>query len=132
MGAWGHGPFDNDAAGDWVDELTASGSSAIDDAFERVLALEPSDYLELDDASAALAAAEVVCSGHGGAQTMLSDEARDWLADNRAGVLSIDRSRARRATQRVYELSELRELWDENGDDTEWHQYTRHLLERLA
>jgi hypothetical protein len=34
--------------------------------------------------------------------------------------------------ERVFESSELRELWDENGEDTDWHADVRELLKRLA
>jgi len=132
MGAWGHGPFDNDSAGDWVDQLSDAGTAAIDEAFEAVIALDDSDYLELDPASAAIAAADLVSRAHDGVTDSLSEEAALWLAENREAAKAVDRTRARLAVERVYRLSELRELWDENGPDTEWHADTRELLQRLA
>lgn len=64
MGAWGHGSFQNDCALDWLAELEAGGIEAIREA------LQPSahEYIEVDDASNAIAAAvEIVAAarGHG-------------------------------------------------------------------
>jgi hypothetical protein len=37
-----------------------------------------------------------------------------------------------RAVDRVFRGSESRELWNENGADTEWHADLRELLRRLG
>ena len=55
MGAWGHGPFDNDDAGDWVFELEDSGVSALRSALQL-----DGGYVEAPEAAAGVAAAAVV------------------------------------------------------------------------
>ena len=94
---------------------------------------EPEDaYLEVDECSAALAAAELVAAALGRGDDRLSKDAAVWLKGHREEVRKIGAARARAAVERVYESSELRELWDENGDDTAWHVEVRDLLKRLA
>ena len=89
-------------------------------------------YLEVDECSAALAAAELVAAALGRGDDRLSKDAAAWLKGHREDVRKIGAARARAAVERVYESSELRELWDENGDDTAWHVEVRELLKRLA
>ena len=63
MGAWGHGSFQNDSAMDWLDELPGSDRAMVREALERVVGA--SGYVEVDDGSAALAAAELIAAAHG-------------------------------------------------------------------
>lgn len=126
---WGHTSFDNDSALDWLGDLADGGPSLVGEALDAALG---SDYLEVDEASAALAAAELVAAALGKGDQRLSEGAAEWLAEHRTAVRGVGAERARKAVQRVYEDSELRELWDENGDETEWHADVRELLERLA
>ena len=57
MGAWGSGPFENDDACDWLDELADSGVAALREALALA---DAADYLEAPDGSVVVAAAEVV------------------------------------------------------------------------
>jgi hypothetical protein len=131
MGAWGHGSFDNDSAMDWVSELT-DGESGLADPLETVTSAEVDAYFEVDECSAVLAAAELVAAAHGKGDERLDEDASAWLNENRASASRVDAQLARRAVERVFGASELRELWDENGPDTEWHQGVRELLRRLT
>jgi hypothetical protein len=132
MGAWGHKAFENDSALDWLGELMRGDPSLVGEALDAVADSDDDEYLEVDEASAALAAAELVAAALGKGDDRLSDDAASWLAEHRAAARDVGARRARRAVQRVLESSELRELWDENGDDTEWHAEVRELLKRLA
>lgn len=60
MGTWDMGPFDNDGAGDLLAALRA-GCFDIDDYCRHV----DEEYLEADDAQAAIALAEVVAVARG-------------------------------------------------------------------
>jgi Domain of unknown function (DUF4259) len=64
MGAWGVGSFDNDDAADWLnDQLRRSADlRPIQTALDAVAQLDPTGYLEAPEASAAVAAAEVVAA----------------------------------------------------------------------
>ncbi|WP_218946253.1 MULTISPECIES: DUF4259 domain-containing protein [Acinetobacter] len=61
MGAWSHEPFGNDDALDWVDQLVEGGNdeSVLARVFNRAIENQK-DYLEADEASMIVAAAEVV------------------------------------------------------------------------
>ena len=64
MGAWGHGSFSNDAALDWLAELRGGDPDLFGEALDRIVAAEDDVYLDVDDCSAALAAAEIVAARH--------------------------------------------------------------------
>ena len=132
MGAWGEKAFENDSALDWLADLEDGGVTALRDTLSRVAGAGADDYVEVDDCSAAIAAAEIV-AGALGERDRLTEEAVAWLDANRGAVVPGDKIAAKRAVERVLaEGSELRELWDENGPDTEWHADVRALLTRLG
>src|SRR5688572_3757164 len=82
MGAWGEGVFENDQAGDWLDQLVESGKpKAIDTALSKALKAKPGQ-LDADEAAAALAAAEVVAAARGHRHADLPEEVREWLASS--------------------------------------------------
>ena len=128
MGAWGHKSFQNDSALDWLSDLIHDGAPVLGAALDAA----SGDDLELDAASAVLAAAEIVAAALGKGDDRLDEDAAVWLAENRDAARKVGAARARQAVLRVFAKSELRELWDENGDDTEWHADVRELLERLT
>ncbi len=132
MGAWGHKTFENDSALDWLGDLADEDASLIGDALDAIVGADEGTYIEVDQATAALAAAEFVASASGKGDDRLTHDAAAWLFDNRDAVRQIGAARAQRAVARVYESSELRELWDESGDDTAWHADVRELLRRLS
>jgi len=133
MGAWGTGPFDNDDAGDWANELEERGADAIREVFSEV-ADNGEDYVEGDLGSAVLAAAEVVARLHGrpGSDPVPEvvqhwiDEHRDLAADE--GLITS----ARHAVDLVLgETSELLELWEEGGKSADWQAGVEDLRRRL-
>ena len=132
MGAWGHESFANDSALDWLSALVQGGPALLAEALDRVGSAAADDYLEVDESSAALAAAELVAAALGGGEDRLPQEALAWLKDHVHAARAIGAERARRAVERVFRDSELRELWEENGEQTEWHAEVRELLERLV
>lgn len=128
MGAWGHRSFDNDDALDWLGDLEEQGPILVQDALEQIVALVAYD----DSCSAALAAAELVAAAHGRGDDRLNETAAAWLRGNRAEVATIDRKLAHRAVERIVTKSELRDLWSEGGDASEWESDVRELMHRLA
>lgn len=132
MGAWGVGSFENDAASDWfylVEEAVDPGLvivSALDDA------LAEAGYLELDAASAAVAAAELSASCAGEAADDLPDHIRRWVSGHLHQPHADEIEHAIQAIQRVRAESELRELWDaESGADNAWLRAVDDLIARL-
>jgi hypothetical protein len=115
MGAWAVGPFDNDAAQDWL--LTADAG---DGAVAAALANVGSDgWLDVDEGSAAVAAAAVVAAACDGDTAALPAEAaklaRGLRVDDELRRLTIA------AMERVGgEESELCALWAESDAAANW------------
>jgi hypothetical protein len=132
MGAWGEGPLQNDAALDWVTKLEANGVAAVREALSTVASYSLDDYLDVDDGSLAIAAAEVVAAVFGPRDRLKLPFAA-WLEAHGKPLVEDDLTLARSAVQRVLaKNSELRGLWDDYDDDSPWHRGIRDLLSRLA
>jgi len=118
MGAWGLGPFDNDAAADWAGDLDDAApkerSTLIRDALTA--AIEAEEYLDGDEAATAIAAAAVVAAKQPDGPEL--DNNYGPNADT-VGSLRLEpdlRVLATRALVRALgEASEWRELWEEAG-----------------
>lgn len=123
MGAWGHQPFENDAAHDWLSEAEAD-VGAIEGAFERA---REASYLDVDDGSSAVAAAAIVAAAADGEMSALPERAGAL-----AGGLTVDASlRASAVTALdvvLGESSELRSLWD---GDAKWRATIESVRKRL-
>lgn len=132
MGAWGPGSFENDAALDWFDDLEDGGVAMLRETLERAADADADEYIEIDDASAALAAAELVAAALGRGDDRLDEDALVWTAANRDHVTEADLALARRAVARVIARSEVQELWDANGTNNEWRPVADELLRRLS
>lgn len=131
MASGGTGTFDDDDAMEWLDGFESEGASAIETALTTVTELGREDYLEAPEASHALAAAELVAAALSGEDDRLPDNFRTKLpryidAINEAELTA----QARKAVARVLRSSELKETWDDAGDE-EWEEGVRDLLERL-
>lgn len=78
MGAWGPESFANDDALDWIAELEQAEDVRLLEDTLSVAAAEP-DELEVDGASKAVAAAEVVAALAGLPATHLPEEVIAWV-----------------------------------------------------
>jgi predicted ATPase len=113
---WGTTSFENDPAIDWfllVEEAVEPGeviASALD------AALGEADFLGLDAACAAIAAAELSASCAGHAPERLPDHVHRWVDGHPHRPHDSEIVQAILAVERVREESELRELWDEDND----------------
>ncbi len=122
MGAWGHLPFENDAALDWLSELQDQPTiTFLRETFDAVS--ETPEYVEVDAASAAVAAVALLAmiSGH-----------RPYLPDVLPAGLPISRLRQKidaalltridAALQIIRDLerSELAQLWSESPHYADW------------
>jgi hypothetical protein len=121
MGAWGCGSFENDDAADWVYEFESSGVAAVASALEHVSSVAEDEYLEAPEASAAIAAAEIVAAARDGDLSKLSETAREAFARHRESLIASHLCEAaRRAVERVRRQSELKELWEEGEEREIW------------
>ncbi len=132
MGAWGTGSFDNDDAGDWVVELEAAEDfGPISSAFEAVLEVGD-DYLELPEAGAGIAAAEVVAAllGKPSLEIRILDGLMEWITGKPPPPERLVKQ-ARGVVKRVLKDSELKQCWEEATDAVAWQQGVEDLLRRL-
>ena len=121
MATWGTGSFDNDSAADFVPEVVEDGPAALREAFE--VALDPDlDYLEAEEGSRVVAAAETVRAGLSGDLAAVTDPGlRARLAGLEPAELADLAGLAGQALERVLAPeSELPDLWAESGDHAEW------------
>jgi len=133
MGAWGSGASENDSARDWISELDTGGAAAIRRVLKRVADTDAEAYLDVDDGSAAVAAAEIVAAALTKQPERLNAQATAWLEANIAVLGDKDADLARRAVERVMAgESELRALWGDSGPHSAWHADVRELLGRLG
>lgn len=129
MGAWGSGPFENDAAVDAVDELVDGTFS-----FDELRALMASDYLEEPGGSIALALTEVALTALGRIDPPAAlDEVDIRLLSTQFDDQTYDLilSAAERAVSP--DGSELYELWHDEGDDDlhDWRTASLTSIETL-
>jgi DNA-binding transcriptional regulator YbjK len=117
MGVWGYSAFENDDALDWVAELERSDSAAIlADAFDVILESE-GDYVELPEASIAIAAAEVLAGLMGQADPSLPEVVRAWIErQKQEEVDAVVIEKARRVINVVLTDSELQGVWEDAGN----------------
>jgi hypothetical protein len=106
---------------------------AVTNAFDAVTSLSRGDYLEAPDASIALAAAELVAAARDDDTSSLPEEAAPLLARHKAALADDDDllDAARRSVTRVFQESELKELWEDSPDHEAWKDGLRNLLSRL-
>jgi riboflavin biosynthesis pyrimidine reductase len=131
MGAWGNHNFDNDQAMDFVGDFIDNPSlESLVEVLTTVVDLgKDGEYIEVDEASAALAAAEIIAA-------VLKKPAVDFPAELQPVLASIHSTTiiqklARKAVKQVLGKSELQELWAEGGDSTGWQTIQEDLLNRL-
>jgi len=130
MGAWGNRNFENDQAMDFVGDFTDNPSlESLEEALATVIEQGEEEYIEVDEASAALAAAEILAA-------KLAKPAPDFPQKLQPALAAIQvnailQKKARKAVKQVVKESELQELWAESGDLEEWLAIQSDLLERL-
>jgi predicted benzoate:H+ symporter BenE len=118
MGSWAPGPFDNDEAADFIEDLTeAPDWRTVTALLEHVSGL--TGYIEEPEGQMAVAAAAIVASCVG-APSVLPDthaELKAALGAPPEGATYL----ARKALARVVgTASELDELWQEGEDHDAW------------
>jgi len=134
MGAFGTKNFQNDSAMDFAEKFLENPTV---DVLEEALLianessdhLEGEEYLEVDEACAALAAAEVLAAS-------LGKPATDFPKKLQEAVLIIPttpklQKLARKVVKKVKTKSELQELWAEGDKLNEWLDVQKDLLNRL-
>lgn len=130
MGTWSYYNFDNDAAADFAEDFRETPNEAT--LYEALAtAAEEEGYLEIDEASQALAAAEIVAA-------ILGKPAADFPPGLLPAVAHVDaadsddlRELAEQAVEAVLQKSELQEEWAGSEDYGNWQKLQQDLLARL-
>lgn len=132
MGAWGVGAFENDTALDWLTDFDDEGADAIVEALETVGEADADAYVDADEASCALAAAELIAALKTGDTSRLPDTAATSLASYRDDIVVADLRRlALGAISRIKSDSELNDLWRDSDDHDDWISELDALVDRL-
>jgi hypothetical protein len=132
MGAWGTGPFDNDGAADFAGGLDDLSEDKRADAVREALtrAVEEADYLDGDDAAVAVAAAALVAAQCPGGDEVDSvygpKESLPQLPDDLRSLAAVALDRV------LADDSELKDLWEEAGDEDQWHEDIARLHQVLV
>lgn len=126
--------FDNDEANDWAYDLVdKSDLSLVESAFAEVEAAG-AGYLEQGPACNALAACEVIARlrGRSGYTNAYTEKVDVWVKDHPISPPPALVARAEAAIERILGPdSELRELWEEAGDE-EWRASVEDLRVRMS
>ena len=136
MGTWSAEVFGNDEACDWLGQLEQTEDFAlVAETLDEVLAAGD-EYLEIDVAHPALAAAEVVAQalGRPGKAEGVADRIGEWLELDCQQALPPDLAeKAQAAIARVLRPPcEALEGWADPADLSEWRANVKELQARLA
>jgi hypothetical protein len=132
MGTWGPGPFDNDAAADFVDQLQTGPSRIVAKALRAITKTPAGKYINIDAGGAAWAASEFVALAFGHGDMAAADDA---ILD-RAGKMAPKEEQRRLALQALSRISdpktsELAALWHEGTEGPQFDASLAHLRTRL-
>lgn len=130
MGAWGTGPFENDDAMDWIDELQEHNS--VDTLIVSITdMIQAEEYIEADAASQAIAAAQIVACLNGQPVSELPQDAQAWVKGKTRPSPQV-LTDTKTVLEQVMENSELRELWQDSGIHDQWVSKTNECKIWLA
>jgi hypothetical protein len=130
MGTWNATPFGNDAALDWLPELTSDNGGPV--LLRSVLArIESTEYPDAPEAEEAVAAAAVIGAAATDPVGAIHADAKLWITTSGFAPDPEILSRALRVLAAVRIKSELRDLWEESGQLKTWRKQMDKLSERL-
>lgn len=134
MGAWAEDAFGNDTACDWAGDFTDDPSmEKIESAIDEVVSEE--DYIDSGVACEALVACELIArlKGNWGQRSAYSESIDKWVESCKESPSEELVRKASAVIQKTLgENSELKELWDEDGINADWHKEMDDLAKRVA
>jgi len=136
MGTWDTGIFDDDVALDFLQDFEVGGASAINDAFATVQRDAAAGYIDRDNGSMALAAAEIVATSFGQADPKLDSDLLSAILSHKGEVRALS-SMPQQALLTIDlvigspESSELLSLFGEANLEDEFLAGVTGLRERL-
>lgn len=132
MGTWGSGPFDNDAAADFLGTLQNAPLRVLSKALNKIARMPTESYVDVDDGGAAWAACELVALAFGcGDSDALDDPILDLI--ERLHPKEEHRTLALQVLPRIADPSnsELAGLWHDGEDGPQFEATIEHLRSRL-
>lgn len=132
MNCWDLGIFENEAAVDWLYDFEVNDFRLIDRTLAGVAAMQPVDYLDVDEACEVLTAAECVAAAGGQPAEQLPEKITDWVAANQPIRLKGDYVRmAQTAVARIRNQSKLKNKWTGPAEAAQWETAVANLQTRL-
>lgn len=129
MAAWGTKTFEEDTANDWIQELIDSEEPR--EFLIDSLSTDPG-YIEADQGSTMLAAAETLIALLDEPRVGVPGELVDWVGDNECEDVSDLPELAVVAVNQVLGAeSELFEIWSDSEDFEEWQENVEQMREVL-
>ena len=130
MPGWGTGSFENEDAQSFLGALKSKEPSDLKTLLAR--AAQSEDYLNCQESSIVIAAAEVVASARGNPPENVPRQIAEFVEKN-SGEPSGDMNElARKAVEKIRTNSELKDLWLEADGLNEWSAALRDLERRLS
>ncbi len=130
MGTWGLQFDENDSAADWLGDFAEAPSwSRVHEAFNSA-SMDSGAYIEVDECTGAIAAAEVLAAGLGKPSSRLDSAVAEWAIGHPEDANEL-KIQAQRTVLYLQDNGELSELWHEGGEHAEWLSTIEDLLARL-
>jgi hypothetical protein len=127
MGAWGAGTLENDNAMDFLAGF--EDEPEVDALLEIFEAVTEAEYIDADDAFAAIAAAEIVAAMQGKGSPRLPKEIKTWAAENKPDAELLAAAKAALA---AVPQSEAGELWEDSPETDRWLANLKNLTDRIG
>ena len=135
MATWDIGPYGNDFAQDWAEDLhETSNLDAVENTLDTALD-NGDDMLEAPYAAEALVAIEVIArlQGHWGLRDDDTEILDLWIAEHPQRARVDLAEKAHRVIDRILsEQSELRQLWAETEHYDDWRAAVEELKGRVS
>jgi hypothetical protein len=134
MPGWGTGSFENEDAQSFLGALPSKEPADLESVLAR--AADSGDYLNSEESSIVIAAAEVVASATGKSPEPVPRQVAEFVekfGKETGGEPSSEMCElARKAVEQVRTTSELKDLWLEADGLNEWSATLRDLERRLS
>ena len=134
MGTWAVDSFGNDDACDWTYELEkVNDLSPVEEALNAVLN-SGEEGVEASEATEAIAAIEVIArlQGNWGKRSAYSESLDNWVEANKIQPSTALAQKAHLAIDLILaENSELKELWQDSEEYTDWLAAVTELKNRI-
>jgi Domain of unknown function (DUF4259) len=124
--------FNLEEAVEWLEAFESDGAASVQAAFDTLLEMDATDYIEGTDAAHGLAAAEMVAAARDDDTSRLPKAALSAFKEHKGDVEDADlAASARKVVVRILKNSELKDTAESGDEAEEWTDDIRELLERL-